>query len=467
MIMRFVQRLRFVFRALSVEDERNLAFILGNHVGQVAALRGKRPYGGVFFRVCIFFFFLARNISLNIRPIPQARFFFYSDTHNQRTALRTTIKALPRDSSLAAYSPGLKAEQAEFREMSVAFSLSDVLIALMTFVIRAPRLYIKLKVTHPAATKNFFNFFCMSYIYIPYFFRVLKAVNCGYVIQSNDHNVVNRSLRLVAEMLGLKNVYMQHASVSALFPPLQFDHAFLDGLASFNVYHGCSRTLDDGVTTLKTGSIYLSGQKKEVHEFSGGHERKYLALAVNALDTADRVIDFLKVIEPLNIDVCIRMHPAQSDIFARKIETFSSGKRWLSTHRSKDRSLVDFFRAAYFLVAADSSIHLEAAIFGLCTYYCEFSSVEIPDYYGYLNSGLVSLFPFDSLSNGEVSIFSLADANPNIQAIQFYSSTFGTVWQGREGELVANCLLQIDAGETIDNLFSLCLEFEGKVYRPR
>ena len=53
---------------------------------------------------------------------------------------------------------------------------------------------------------------------------------------SNDHSPANRALLLVAKSKGIKTVYMQHASVSNLFPVLDFDYSFLDGVNAYNIY---------------------------------------------------------------------------------------------------------------------------------------------------------------------------------------------------------------------------------------
>jgi hypothetical protein len=50
-----------------------------------------------------------------------------------------------------------------------------------------------------------------------------------FLVVSNDHNPINRALTLLALKLGVKSIYMQHASVSERFPPLRFNYAFLDG----------------------------------------------------------------------------------------------------------------------------------------------------------------------------------------------------------------------------------------------
>lgn len=464
----FIYRLRFTLRALSVEGERSLAYILGHHVGLISALRERRPFDGVLFRVCVFFLFLVRNVGFKRIAFPRARFFFYADTHNQQVALMSTISALPEGSVLTAYNPKLKREGLSEREVQVRFGLTDIVIALLVFFIRAPRLYFQLKDTHPATISNFFNFFCMAYVHIPYYARLLSEAGCEYVIQSNDHNVTNRSLRLVAELLGVKNVYMQHASVSTLFPALQFEYSFLDGLASFNVYKDCvvAQGGDRG-RVKESGVVYLSGQKKELRVLPADRDKKYIAIAVNALDKADRVIELLNAIESLGVDVSLRMHPAQSSSFIQEVEAYAIDKNFLFVHKSTDKSLVDFFGDAYFLIAANSSIHLEASVSGLLSYYYEFSVVEMPDYYGYIGAGLIKPFPVESLFDSKASIHTLSEARPEIKALQFYSATYGTGWQGREGELVAECLMRLSCGAEVGHLFTRCVVSDfDEVYRP-
>ena len=58
------------------------------------------------------------------------------------------------------------------------------------------------------------------------------------VFVANDHTGPCRSIRLACEQLNIKVAYIQHA-VSSIFPPLEFDYAFLDGKVAYDIYNRC------------------------------------------------------------------------------------------------------------------------------------------------------------------------------------------------------------------------------------
>lgn len=455
-------RVRFTLEALAAEDELSLAFIVGQHVEKISALRAHRPYRGALLRLAVFFFHLFSNVRLVRSSKVVADYLFYSDTQNQYSSLKGTYCALPSERTLSLLSPALHKvlRERDKADVTLRFSAGDVAVALIVFLIRFPGLYRRLRHGHEAALNNFLNFFCMPYVYIPAFRRLLEGGRCFCVLQSNDHNVTNRSLRLVAERLGLKNAYMQHASVSTLFPALQYDYAFLDGGASLETYEQCAAEQKSGSTS---AAIYLTGQKKRLDV--SDETKSYIAVAVNALDESGQVIQFLERLKPLAAPVSIRTHPAQSAEFVSALKRYATDNAWVSMHAAKERSLADFFAGAHFLVAANSSIHLEAVICGLVSFYREFSKVvEHVDYYGYLRRGLVVPFP----DGEDLSLSVLIQHKPPVEAVRYYSATYGTAWQGREGTLVAECLQQLRSGAESQDLFLTAERSSiGTVYSPR
>ena len=63
--------------------------------------------------------------------------------------------------------------------------------------------------------------------------EILKKYNPKILFLSNDHSPFNRCLLHHSKSMGIKTIYMQHASVSDKFPPLEFDYSLLDGQESF------------------------------------------------------------------------------------------------------------------------------------------------------------------------------------------------------------------------------------------
>ncbi|EJF10515.1 hypothetical protein O71_08405, partial [Pontibacter sp. BAB1700] len=59
------------------------------------------------------------------------------------------------------------------------------------------------------------------------------------IVFANDHNADARAMLLAAKQLGIPTVYVQHSSVSNLFPPLSFDLNLLEGQDSLDKYRQC------------------------------------------------------------------------------------------------------------------------------------------------------------------------------------------------------------------------------------
>lgn len=108
-------------------------------------------------------------------------------------------------------------------------TLTDIFRVMVLFTTRGWGLYRALKEKHPVSVGWHLSTFCSVYTYLAYFYRVLSRTSPEFVITANEHNVLNRCMLAVAHHIGIKTVYLQHASVSNIFPALRVNYAFLDG----------------------------------------------------------------------------------------------------------------------------------------------------------------------------------------------------------------------------------------------
>ena len=88
--------------------------------------------------------------------------------------------------------------------------------------------------------------------------RLLKKNKPKAIVFANDHLIIARSMLLAANHLGIKTYYVQHASVSDYFPPLEFSHSLLEGMDSKLKYEKCGEV---------KSKIHLCGMSK-LDEFS-------------------------------------------------------------------------------------------------------------------------------------------------------------------------------------------------------
>src|SRR5690606_2893843 len=102
------------------------------------------------------------------------------------------------------------------------------------------------------------------------------------------------SLVSLARNLDIKTVYMQHASVSCLFPALNFDYAFLDGESAYETYLQCEGNRSAHDCMLRDRKVIFSGQKKELSRSRLSPRPKVVGLAVNVLDINEDIAHFVK-----------------------------------------------------------------------------------------------------------------------------------------------------------------------------
>jgi hypothetical protein len=465
-MMRLHVLLKLSLAALRREDETFLAYVYGKILdedGNIHIKNHDAKWTGVFFQTLIFFRFLIVNTNLlSVHP-KRAQVLFYAGTKNQIKSLIPTVVAMYDKGveCVAFFESRIACEEADSIACRsfVAFCPSVILVALYLFLVKAPFLYGRLRSSgNSVGIKKFFHCFCEAYAYIPYFIKLLDIIKPNFVIQSNDHNVANRCLRLVAEMQEIKTVYMQHASVTNLFPPLEFNYAFLDGEVALEEYIACQsgRTSGHRKSTISSNvMIFLSGQKKSIAT-SGPHDKDFcVGIGVNMMDEFDHLESLLNVFERKGVNCVVRTHPSQSVAFLSKLESYISQRKLVRLSDGKESSLSEFFGQCSILIAANTSLHLEAAIAGLQTYYYEFSeTTQSPDYYGFVNSGLSAKLStnIDLMTIEEVMDLS-ASVEGRTNAIRRFSDSFGTQWQNREGELVADSLIRLISGRSLSDIY--------------
>ena len=173
-----------------------------------------------------------------------------------------------------------------------------------------------------------------------------------------------------------------------------------------------------------------------------------IGIALNVLDDADAGIAFIKALQEEGLNVRLRWHPGQaiSDISQYRAALASSDRVSLSD--PKKESISDFMAQIGWLIAGNSSIHLEAAIAGVMPIYYELSPPDHSDYYGYVKHDLTQ--PVASVAEVLELIEKTRHGHtPNAEAVRYYSATYFTEWDGREGELVAECLNKLSTGEDL------------------
>lgn len=452
--MKFFHLLKSTLGILEEEEETSLAFLYGKRIENINYLKDcSFKNSSLIARVLIFFVKVIKKT--NFRKGSDRDFdtevYFYSGTLNQFNSIQPTYKSIQRK--------GINSKLIIDSEIStdheyqvVEFSLKELVISIIVFFIRAPYLLKQIRYNENRRFMyKYFDVFCLPYIYTPFFLNRLSQGRVKVSVSSNDHNPSNRCLRRVSKKLKIKTAYIQHASVSNLFPPLDYDYAFLDGSIALRVYESISEG------RLPTGKVFLCGQQKKVlRRFEGNS----IGIAINILDSFE-VIESL--IERLTKDyqVVVRTHPKQDRAFIDSLTDIIKSNTKIEWSDSNNDSLISFFSRISSMIASNSSIHLEAALSGIPTLYLSYKDDPIEDYYGYVKNG-VSLNLDDispSLSIREAEDY--VQTSTYLESVRAYSETYGTRFLGRESELSANIIANEISGFEDYSPFTLCSEYKN------
>lgn len=374
-------------------------------------------------------------------------FYIYAGTNNQINSLKSTINSLKAHKQLVLVTVSNRVHftNQDIDSYNILYlGFWDLAKSLILILYFGPSLYNQLNKIHPKANKLWLSEFCSIYFYLVYFERALRKNPPNFVITANDHSIENRCLLAVAHKLKIKTVYMQHASVSDIFPALRVNYAFLDGQSALDIYNKCEQNLPDNHLNLPNPEIYLSGQKKYIQKRRSISftERRTLGVAINALDNMDDIKTLINELYLAGYPVIIRWHPAQNKHEIAEIKETLKNFKMFNFSDPRSESINTFLSKINWLIASNSSIHLEAALADVIPIYYEITPSTRYDYYGYVKSGLA--LKAENLSDIYRLISSSKFISPDQKlAIRYYSSTYDTPWEGNEGDLVAKCLISI------------------------
>ncbi|MDX1490605.1 MAG: hypothetical protein R3332_04925 [Pseudohongiellaceae bacterium] len=321
------------------------------------------------------------------------------------------------------------------------FSISDLICSLTLLVLKGWSLYRRLGKGNRLRSEMFFDRFCLSYSYLSFFYRNISYIRPSCVLTANDHNVQNRCFIAIANYLDCRTAYLQHASVSKFFPALSVDWAFLDGKASEEIYVKCQTNRPDRASR-KFVSIFHTGQKKILTTSDRGNTS--IGLAVNAFIDLETIESVYNLTLFFGYKLHLRWHPTQESVDIEQLKRkYGSRDSVILSDPSKE-DVASYLSRLRYLVAGNSSIHLEAALAGVVPLYFETSDFVSWDYYGYVKKGIS--FDLQNLETLRDILNEKVKVELSLESLRYYSATYQTVWQNREGELVAKLLVRLCHG---------------------
>ena len=274
-----------------------------------------------------------------------------------------------------------------------------------------------------------------------FFFRHCKELRT--IVVANDHSIPMRALIEAAHAAKITVVYTQHASVTDKFPPLHFNYSFLDGFESFEKY----RDIGD-----LQGKVILLGSPRFDNVLKlrkvlncRNSNNKAVGVALNLMDSYEKALQLcVHILKYSGRPVIVRPHPRSMDTF--NVDKFIQYGMDISD--SREESSYQFFTRVGIIVANESGIHLDAAIFGVPSILYNISDNPIRDWYGYLKKGLINM------ADSYDQVISLLN-NPqpvSDDKIQYYYSAYNTIYDGHIAETIAS-FLETASNEETANCF--------------
>lgn len=230
--------------------------------------------------------------------------------------------------------------------------------------------------------KMYYNFsnFVLGYGKYETYIQLLQSEKPKAVVLSNDHNTSGRALMLAAKTTNIPSIYVQHAAVSDIFPPLSFDLSLLDGQASHDIYAKLGNI---------SGKVSLIGIGKfdaYYHLRNKNEQVKSLVVAFNALDSIDLIADLIQKIRTTfpTLQVYVRPHPRDK----RDLQQLKD--LGVNISLSHIENTFDFLQKVDMLICQNSGIHLDATTMNVVSVYYHLNPAGIYDYYGFVKNGMIA-----------------------------------------------------------------------------
>lgn len=322
---------------------------------------GGRPWLTAFFGGLAGFNLVCR-LSIPDRP---CQVLLVSATANNRRQLRKVESALP-DVSLQWMELGTKRNVA-----SVLYALCEVVTHPGTSF-RVLRLLSRLMARkHPMHAIDLARYVVANVMVR----RALRRIGPKVVAVSNDHTPACVAIAAAARGQGRSTAYLQHAHVSPLFPPLNFDLNVLDSQAALDIYEargsrrGCVifKGVDGDSVPLR---LKLLAEPKA--------RLKILVMLTNAPPRSALFEGLARLVSDERIaNVAVRPHPAAQSSW---YDDLPDGVRLHMAHSS----LADEARKADLVLAGNTSAVLEVLKTGTPTVLWESIDDIANDYYGFV-----------------------------------------------------------------------------------
>ena len=280
--------------------------------------------------------------------------------------------------------------------------------------------------------KKFFTRLWITYGYYSLAKEYLEHYQVKVLVLSSDQGEFHRCLLMNAKTLGIKSIYVQHASVAKGFPKLISSYSFLDGQESLEKYLYAGQP---------EGEVFLSGGVRfdpifQQYPTKNTEKVKTLGIAINMLDDFEEVKKLCHELLKHNYHLVLRPHPRYGSLDAAWL-----AENGIAYSDPKAETSFDFINKIDLMVSNESSIHLDAAMMRCPTVVYNFSTHPVLDYYSYIKKGLTTLAedPQQLLQRIE----NPKELLPSTEKLQYYNASIGTPTESSVGQTIADFIHQL------------------------
>lgn len=396
------------YNQLDVIDINRIIFLINE----------KQP--SLFKQLCIHFgqlFYYTFVVHFKFKPIPpkyKGILFFGVSLNNQRS-LNPIVEHLDPEEYIY-----LKSHTKDVNKRRALWKSLPYLPSLM-------RTYRKSDAMTKKLIKKFFTRLWITYGYYQLAEEYFKHYQVKVLVLSSDQGEFHRCLLINAKEMGVKSIYVQHASVAKGFPKLISSYSFLDGQESLEKYQFAGAS---------EGEVFLSGGVRFDPVFQK-HKAKHtevvhtIGIAINMLDDFAKVKKLCEDLLTHGYHLILRPHPRYG-----ALDTKWLSSKGIGFSDPKAETSFDFIDKVDLMVSNESSIHLDAAMMRCPTIVYNFSDNPVLDYYSYIKKGLTTL------AKDEQHLFELLEHPkellPSIEILQYYNASIGTPSESSVGQTIAD-----------------------------
>jgi hypothetical protein len=263
---------------------------------------------------------------------------------------------------------------------------------------------------------------------------LLHKIKIKAVVLANDHIMETRVVLKAAKDEEIITFYMQHASVTRVFPPLNVNYALLEGSDALEHYEAAG---------LSNTEAFLIGSPRFDHYVESINTLKKLeslGVCVNLLDPYDRVINLLTALQTRFPEVLItlRIHPREKN---RGVWEELSNLLAIGYSDSLREGVYDFLKKVDTIIAGNSNVHLDAAMLNVFPIYYDFPADRRKLYYSFLQKGLCN--EVESISSACDLVEKLILCKPNIRKrAKEYIDTINSKFDGHSCELATRIICE-------------------------